>query len=87
MTRFKFICLCLAFTAATNAATYTALTLDGRKAAIGHQCGQYNAATGAFEYKDAAPDLTVAMPVPPRKPSGCYQGAKLLHKGFCTDKD
>jgi len=70
MTRLKFICLCLAFTAATNAATYTALTLDGHKAAVGHQCGQYNATTGAFEYKDAAPDLTVPLPslAPPHKP-------------------
>ena len=70
MTRLKFIFLCLAFTAATNAATYTALTLDGHKAAIGHQCGQYNATTGAFEYKDAAPDLSIPLTafVPARKP-------------------
>ena len=70
MTRLKFIILCLALLAGSNAATYTATTLDARHSAIGHQCGQYNPRTGAFEYKDAAPDLTIPLPslAPPRKP-------------------
>jgi hypothetical protein len=70
MTRLKFIVLCVAFTAATNAATYTATTLNGHYQAITHGCGQYNAYTGAFTYVEAEPYLSLPPPrvAPPHKP-------------------
>ena len=76
--RLQLTALILVALAGSNAATYLVMQQDTKAKAIAHQCGQYNARSGAFEYVDAGPDLALALPpvivsrqplaIPPHKP-------------------